>query len=112
MGDRKKKKKTNRRKNLGPTPLLQAYRDPKYPPVGSQKKLLHDTSQNRRPPRLPGLHGAANPGHSRPPTRLGHRPPHRANQRRRAGVETGNPVPSPAPPATDGMDHFEMGRVR
>src|SRR6266849_1832810 len=71
-----------------------------------------DERQTRRPPRLPSLHGAANPGHPRPPTWLGHRPPHRADQRRRAGAETGNLVPCPPPPATDGMDYFKMGRVR
>src|ERR1700689_3679315 len=83
-----------------------------YTPVGSRKVIPYDQGQNRRPPRLAGFHGAAYLGYSRSTTWLGHRAPHRADQPRRSGVKPGIAVPRPAAPAANGLDHFQVGRVR
>src|ERR1022692_1815398 len=80
---------------------LTAHREPLYTPVGYQKGTLYGERENGRPARLAGFHGAANARHPRPPTWLGNRPPHRADQRRRAGVESGDVVPGASAPATD-----------
>src|SRR5262245_542353 len=42
---------------------------------------------------------------------MGHRAPHRADERRHAGSESGVALPGSAAPAADGLDHGEVGRL-